>query len=277
MSDEVEKEVTSEEVPESSEEGQVVSEAQVEDPDYSAEELAKAQANGYNPDDEKGLSPGEFNRNGSFIKKIDKQNRAIKNLKYTVHELKAQMVEAQRRGYEEGLRALEAQRKEAVRYGNEEEFNRLDTEVNQMKTNMANLAPEVPPEQQEFIERNKDWFFADSAKGKVIHDKVTEFVSGLPAHMSPDDKMRQIEEYIELAFPNRSNSTVAKKETVQPKPKPVPTVASGSPGLKSSQGKYTIDDLDEHGKIAFSRIRNNDPKFTVDEYVALLQRGNKYV
>ncbi len=85
--------------------------------------------------------------------------------------------------------------------------------------------------------------------------------------------MQRIEEYVDLKYPDRKSSG-SKKETTA-KAKPVVAVASGSPGLKTSQGKYTLDNLDEYAKEAFQRIRNSNPKFTVDEYITLRQRGKR--
>lgn len=264
MSDEeVSKEDVAEEAPQEEVVDEGIPKEKIEEAvqrDYAPELLERAKAmGGYDPNHEKGLSPGEWIRNKSFFKKIDVMNKRI-------NDLTTQIQEAQKRGYEEGLKALDAQRHAAVEYGNVEEFKKIDAQMQdiQNRMNATTAAIVTDPAVIEFNERNKDWVYADTAKGKIIYDKVMDFSQNLPSYLTPAERVDQVEEYVKLSFPERNKT--------EPVSTPKSAVAPGhSPSVKSS-GKSSYNDLDQYQQEAYTRIKATNPKFTVSDYLDLFNR-----
>ncbi len=243
-----------------------VEEHSPDDPDYAKGELEKAVAKGYDPSDEKGLSPGEFNRNQSFFNKIKalkiEKTKEVSALKKQIDALANQVSAAERRGFDEAMKQLDAQRREAVRYGNVEEFDAVNVKMEELKAHTAAVSTNnLPLELQEFQERNKEWVNGDTAKGRVIYDKVQDFVKHLPSSLSLADKISQIEEYVDLTYPNRGADVKAKASKV---------AAGASPSMKKANHGTSIDELPEFYRARYEVIKKQNPSYTVDQYVTAI-------
>lgn len=279
MSDEIENEIEAPiEEPVVAEIKEEITAEVVDNPDYSPEEIAKAKADGWREDDEKGLSPGEFNRNRPFIEKMVQKSKTIENLRHQLTQIKRGVDEARRQGYEEGLRALDAQRKEAVKYGNIDDFERIDNEMQRVKEDYQNASKSDDntnhPDVVAFLERNS-WAREYTPDTAVIQDAANTFEQrldasrlqkGLPV-LSYAEKAEQIEQYVHKRFPEQFNRvpTVSKNATVAPA-----VAASGSPSIKEAPTKASINDLTDFQKERFTFLKQADPSITVDKYVEMI-------
>jgi hypothetical protein len=151
---------TSSEAPVKNEVTEVVSE---EKSQYSQEEQ-DAISQGWNPNYEgpDKRSAKEYLERGSFFKKIDAQNKEIKELKTLVKEVVDNGRKAQQAAYERALKQIEEQKLQALSSGDVDTYKQMEQhEVELKKQGLPQSMPqqqETPQELQEWADRNKAWF-----------------------------------------------------------------------------------------------------------------------
>lgn len=255
-----------------------------EDPDWSESELAEARENGYNPDDPKKLSPGEFNRRGPLfqhMKEIKQQAaKEMSELKKQLQEIKGQFTAQEQRGYERALKEIEHKRMQAVEIGDTQTFLELDKEREELQA-AASQGNKTPPAQAlsaealEFQARNASWLNDTSAEAFAMQMDASQAcaqANGLRSlqgqdRMTERQEARFIEDFVKLRYPHRFQNPA--------KDKPAAVERSSSTKIgSSSKGKLSATDLPAGGiRDGYHEIVKDSPEFTVEDYVNVLRKS----
>jgi len=266
------------------EEIQAVLEAHAGDPDWSVEEIKKALEDPHAKYNPKGpRSPGEFNRNGSYLNKIkdmkSQHTREMNMLKRQLDELKSHMTKNEQRNIQKEAQEIQAKRLAAVEYGDKETFVALDNQFAELQQRMQEAAPPAPigqpvdmsEEMVAFYERNKDWVQGGDAEANVILMKAMDFENRLKAQRASMNKAplsdielaKNIEAYVHKEFPDKFRNTANRS-------RPAAVEQVDSPRIKPVENKVGLKDLNAFQREACQRFITDNPGSTVEEYISLM-------
>jgi hypothetical protein len=177
----------------------------------------------------------EFVDRGELFKKIDDQNRTVKELKKALDDMKRHHGAVRETEYAKALATLKAQKTVALEEGNAAQVVQLDDQIDLVKEEQRNLKtepqePQVNPQFTEWVDRNK-WYegnqpmraYAD-ALGRDLAYKG----------LSPVEVLKEVERQVRMEFPN--------KFTNPNRGKPGAVEGSSGKGNKASDSFVLSDD-----------------------------------
>lgn len=210
------------------------------------EDVRDAVEHGWKPDGE--YSARTFNKIGKTIASkyaVENENKVLKTELVELKKGVETLVEHNKRLAElkrqEDLQVLEQQRIEAISVGDVDKALRLEEHKKTYEVPVPVNNTEVVKTEQEFRERNKDWFNTDTSENYQMSKEVYQIVDNIKktAPNTPPAEMARVVEYeIQAKYPHRFSSS-----------KTVPAV-SGS--MKKSTSSHDEDDYKFHNLDATS-------------------------
>lgn len=173
----------------------------------------KAMAEGWVPQDEWEGDPDqwrpakEFLDRGELFKKIEDQNRTIKEFKRVLEDMKQHNAKIREVEYQRALKALKEQKKEALENGDADAVVRLDDQIDLVKEEQVKLqrqpqvadTGEVNPELAAWIDKNK-WYETDRAMKAYADDLGRELaLRGQP----PSEILKEVERQVKTEFAHK--------------------------------------------------------------------------
>lgn len=243
---------------------------QSQKPELTAIEL-KAIEGGWVPQDEWDGDPDqwrparEFLDRGELFKKIEDQNRTIKEFKKALQDFQSHHTKVRETEYKRALEALKAQKKTALEEGNADAVVAIDDRIDLVREEQSRLR-ETPqtqvdsspnPEFISWVERNK-WYENDRAM-KAFADEL-----GRELHLrgnEPADVLKEVERQVKAEFshkfrnPNRDKSAAVE----------------GSSAKGSGKGSDSYQLSDEERRV-MQRFIRTIPGFSEKDYIAELKR-----
>jgi hypothetical protein len=164
----------------------------------------------FNGDEHKWVDAGEFVRRGELFKKIDLQNKELKEVKQTIKLLAQHNARIKEDAYKQAIADLKAQKKEALLDGDADAVIEIDEQLidvkEQQKTFKNTVTQEIKqdveqlhPEFEAFIRRN-GWYTTDEPM-KAFADAVGRSLA--QAGKSPSEVLSLVETRVREEFPNR--------------------------------------------------------------------------
>lgn len=149
----------------------------------------------------------EFLDRGELFKKIEDQNRTIKEFKRALEDLKQHHARVREVEYKRALEALKQQKKAALEEGDAEAVIRLDDQIDLVKSEQNKLRqlPQVDvetapnPEFVAWVEKNK--WYETSRPMKVFADDLGRELA--MKGLSPSEVLREVERQVRLEFPEK--------------------------------------------------------------------------
>lgn len=192
---------------------EVKPETKVEEKHVLSETELRASDEGWVPEEEwtgdkdKWRPAKEFLDRGELFKKIDDQNRTVKELKRALDDMKRHHVSVRETEYARALQALKLQKKTALDEGDSATVIRLDDQIDLVKTEQTRLAytaqqPEVEelaPQFVRWVDNNK--WYETSQPMKAYADALGRDLAA--AGMKPDDVLKEVEKQVKQEFPNK--------------------------------------------------------------------------
>lgn len=207
----------------------------------------------------------EFLDRGELFKKIEDQNRTIKEFKKALQDLQSHHTKVREVEYARALNALKQQKKEALESGDADSVIKIDDQIDLVKTEQQNLKRQ--PAQQEFeepnpeftnwVDRNK-WYETDKAMKAYADSIGTDLAM---AGNSPSEVLKKVEQLVKQEFtrkfknPNRD--------------KPGSVEGSTNKGSKAGSDSYSLSD-DE--RRVMQRFIRTIPGFSEKDYIDELKR-----
>lgn len=191
--------------------------------ELSIEEQARKQ--GWRPkeefdgDEEDFVSAEEYVGRSPLYRKINKQNKEIRELQEAFKELGSHMKKREKLAYERAIKELAEERSVAVQNGDTDTFNKIDTELESLKQQMQEVKPEetrivepvkqAPPEVDAFVKRNK-WFNGDSVEDKIMTSAAYTIDDNIKRNnpdISTAEEMNLLEKELMKMFPHKYQNT----------------------------------------------------------------------
>jgi len=162
----------------------------------------------FNGDEHKWVDAAEFLRRGELFKKIEVQNRELKDVKRALMDMKKLHADVREVEYQRALETLRAQKKSALEEGDADAVIAADDRIDLIKEQQRQLKTEPEPsieagEQHpifvEWTARNS-WYtsstpmkaFADALGAELARDGLT-----------PPQVLKKVEEEVRKEFPNK--------------------------------------------------------------------------
>jgi hypothetical protein len=162
----------------------------------------------FNGEEHKWVDAAEFLRRGELFKKIEVQNRELKDVKRALVEMKKLHSSVREVEYKRALETLRAQKKSALEDGDADAVLAADDRIDMIKEEQRKLQsePEIQIESGEqhpvFVEwtARNSWYttqapmkaFADALGAELARDGLT-----------PPQVLKKVEEEVRKEFPNR--------------------------------------------------------------------------
>jgi hypothetical protein len=214
----------------------------------------KAMDEGWVPKDEWEGDPDqwrpakEFVDRGELFKKIEDQNRTIKEFKRTLDDLKMHHSKVRETEYKRALEALKEQKKTAIADGDGERVVELDDQIDLVKDEQRNLNQPKPqervdspnPEFTAWMDRNK-WYQTKRPMKAFADDLGRELAA---RGNSPSEVLKEVERQVKQEFPNEFRNPNRDK----------PNAVEGSSGKGSvSKDTFVLTDTEKEVMNRFVR------------------------
>jgi hypothetical protein len=205
----------------------------------------------------------EFLDRGELFKKIEDQNRTIKEFKKALEDLKGHHAKTRDVEYRRALETLKAQKVQAIEDGDAQSVVKIDDQIDLVKEEQRKLAtqayepavPELNPEFVEWVDRNK-WYERDENM-KIFADALGQKLAA--AGNSPRSVLAEVERQIREEFPHKFKNPN--------RDKPGAVEGSVSKGGKSGS---TIQLTDEERRVMQRFVRTG--VMTEKAYIEELKR-----
>lgn len=166
--------------------------------------------NEYNGDPDRFVSAKEFIQRGEFFKKIDHQNRQIREYQKQVEHLASLSKKSFEAGVQKAMADLKQAKKEAFAEGDADKLIEIDEQMDHLKEQaqqlrreqtqqIAQTAQEIHPELQSFINRNS-WYENDKIMRAAADTIGVELAQ---SGMSATEVLREVEKRIKTEFPHK--------------------------------------------------------------------------
>lgn len=207
----------------------------------------------------------EFLDRGELFKKIEDQNRTIKEFKRALDDLKSHHAKVRETEYKRALEALKTQKKLALEEGDADAVVKLDDQIDLVRDeqNKLRLAPQAPhvddtpnPEFVSWVDKNK--WYETSRPMKAFADELGRELA-LRGN-SPSEVLKEVERQVRQEFPEKFRNPNRDK----------PTSVEGSSG----KGGKTTDkfELSDDENRVMQRFVRTIPGFSKEQYIEELKR-----
>ena len=229
----------------------------------------KAMEQGWVPEDQWDGEPEqwrpakEFLERGELFKKIEDQNRTIKEFKRALDDLKGNHAKTRETEYARALATLKQQKRTALEEGDAAAVIQLDDEIDLVKDEQTRLKQQnsqqtevgINPEFASWVDKNK-WYETNEPM-KAYADALGRSLA--VKGMSPSAVLQEVEKQVKLEFPN--------KFTNPNRNKPGAVEGSSSKGGKSG-GDVSLSD--EERRVMQRFVRTG--VMTEKDYIAELRK-----
>jgi hypothetical protein len=228
----------------------------------------KASAEGWVPKDKWEGDPAEWRDAQSFVdrgqlfKKIEDQNRTIKDFKRALAELQTHHAKVREVEYQRALDTLKAQKKQALEDGDADGVVNIDDKIAAVRDaqkqiqNVPQPSTEPAPQFVEWADRNK-WYNTDE-DARAYADGIGRSLA--MKGMSPDDVLKEVEVRVKKNFPQLFRNPN--------KDKPGAVESSSNRGGKESSSFS----LTEEERRVMQRFIRTIPGFDEKAYITELKR-----
>jgi hypothetical protein len=228
----------------------------------------RASAEGWVPKDEWDGDPEqwrpakEFVDRGELFKKIEDQNRTIKDIRKALEDFGKHHAQVRDVEFKRALETLKAQKKDAIELGEADKIIDIDEKMDAVKDAQRQAAsrpvvniPDVPQENPVFLAWvNRNNWYRNNAAMRAYADRLGNEI-GSRENLSPTDLLSRVEAEIKKEFAHKFENPNRNK-------------ASGVEGSTNKGTTRKNDDIelsDDERKIA-ERFVRTIPGFTMEQY-----------
>ncbi len=200
----------------------------------------------------------EFLDRGELFKKIEDQNRTIKEVRRALDDLKSHHSKTRETEYARALQALKAQKKAALEDGDADSVIDIDDKIDLVKQEQSNLVKEVPsspeidPQFTEWVGKNK--WYDTSQPMRAYADALGRDLAF--KGLSPREVLKEVEQKVKEEFPHKFKNPNRE----------LPSAVEGSTN-KGSKGvaSFTLSDEERRVMQRFVRTGVMSEKEYTDE------------
>jgi len=229
----------------------------------------KAMEQGWVPEDQWDGDPEqwrpakEFLDRGELFKKIEDQNRTIKEFKRALDDLKGHHSKTREVEYARALEALKMQKQSAIEEGDGAAVIKLDDQIDLVKDEQQRLKQQsnqptediINPEFANWVDKNK--WYETSEPMKAYADALGRNLAA--SGLSPSAVLQEVEKQVKLEFPNKFTNPNRNK----------PGSVEGSSN-KGGKGNDSFSLSDEERRVMQRFVRTG--AMSEKDYIAELKR-----
>ena len=204
----------------------------------------------------------EFLDRGELFKKIEDQNRTIKDFKRALDDLKGHHAKTQATEYARALATLKQQKRAALEEGDAAAVIQLDDEIDLVKDEQTRLrqgesqqTEVINPEFASWVDKNK--WYETNAPMKAYADALGRNLAA--SGLSPSAVLQEVEKQVKLEFANKFTNPNRNK----------PGAVEGSSN-KGGKGNDSFSLSDEERRVMQRFVRTG--AMSEKEYIAELKR-----
>lgn len=245
-------------------------EPKVEEPKLSAAEV-QAMEQGWVPKEQWEGDPDqwrparEFLDRGELFRKIEDQNRTIKDFKKALNDLQKHHQSVRETEYKRAIEALKHQKKIALNDGDADTVVEIDDQIDLVKREQDKLrqepvkqeAEELNPEFAAWVDKNK-WYNSDEGM-RGYADGIGRTLA--KRGMSPAEVLKEVEKQVRENFPNKFRNPNRDK----------PGNVEGSSNQSGGKAGNSFQ-LSEDERRVMQRFIRTIPGFSEKQYIEELKR-----
>ena len=205
----------------------------------------------------------EFLDRGELFKKIEDQNRTIKEFKRALDDLKGHHSKTREVEYARALEALKMQKQSAIEEGDGAAVIKLDDQIDLVKDEQQRLKQQsnqptediINPEFANWVDKNK--WYETSEPMKAYADALGRNLAA--SGLSPSAVLQEVEKQVKLEFPNKFTNPNRNK----------PGSVEGS-SSKGGKGNDSFSLTDEERRVMQRFVRTG--AMSEKDYIAELKR-----
>lgn len=216
-------------------------------------------------EEHKWVDAGEFIRRGELFKKIEDQNRELKQVRQALVGFKDHYTKVKETEYQRALSSLKQEFKLANREGDFEKADRLETQIESVEQEAAEIRKTIVQPQQaeanpEFVSwvNKNDWYHSQ-AHMKTFADQVGIKFANLG--MSPREVLQKVDQEVRKEFPNKFTNPNREKGSAVADP------TSRASSRRSDSFELTDQERKVMNNLVASKV------LTKDEYIADLKKA----
>lgn len=147
----------------------------------------------------------EFLDRGELFKKIEDQNRTIKEVRRALDDLKTHHSKTRETEYARALAALKAQKKSALEEGDADSVIEIDDKIDLVKQEQSNLKketptePEIDPQFTAWVEKNR--WYDTSQPMRAYADALGRDLAF--KGLTPREVLKEVEQKVKEEFPHK--------------------------------------------------------------------------
>lgn len=238
----------------------------------------EALAQGWVPKEEfegdasKWVDAGEFIRRGELFKKIEHQNREIKEVRRALAAFKDHYTQVSEASYKKALADLKREYKQANREGDFEKADQLEEEIESVeqeaKTTLQQVKQvaqetQIHPEFASWVEKN-DWYATQPHMKTFADFKGLEFAK---LGLTPSEVLKKVEAEVRKEFPNKFHNPN------RDRPGAVESPGNTRNTTRGAKEDYALTPQEEAvmKTLLSERDKNGKPLITKEQYIADLK------
>jgi len=205
----------------------------------------------------------EFLDRGELFKKIDDQNRTVKELRKALEEMKQHHSSVRETEYKRALETLKAERKDALAAGDADQVVEIEDQIDLIKEEQQKLK-QAPKSQEDTPQLNPEFVaWVDKNRWYETNEPMRAYADALGRSLtlrgySPSQVLEEVSKQVKTEFPQKfRNSNRDKPGTVE---------GSSAKGGKNDTFVLT----DDERRIMNRFVRNN--VITEEQYIADLKK-----
>lgn len=217
----------------------------------------------FHGEEHKWVPADEFLRRGELFKKIESQNRELKDVKRALVEMKKLHSEVREVEYKRALETLRAQKKEAIEEGDAEAIIAADERIDLIKEAQSRLkqeieeAPQTGDAHPEFVAwKEKNSWYSSNAPMKAFADALGNDLAS--QGYSPSEVLKRVEQEVRKEFAHKFQNPRQSRQSVE-----------GTSGRGTGTGKG-FQLTPEQRKIMNTFVRSG--AMTEEEYIRDLKK-----
>lgn len=208
----------------------------------------------------------EFVGRAPLFEKIEHQNKQLKEINKVLSALKTHYTAREQAAVTRALNELKAARKEAITNSDGDAFDRIDTEIRRVESQVAEIdelqrnAPAEPEQRPEFVSWSKrnTWYETD-ADMRAFADSYGTAMAKKPG-ADPEAVLKNVEIAVRKAFPEKFRN---------PNKDDAPDIDSGSSAPRGAAREVKFTLTDQEAKIMKTLVSAGE--MTEKEYLSQLK------
>ena len=214
----------------------------------------------FSGDESKWIEAREFVERKPLYDRIHKLEQNNKRQSQTIHEVNDHISKVRKSEYERAMVDLEAKKKYAVETADSDEVRKVDSQIEDLKTQRPSGRNPLHPAIEQFLEDNQEWWKNEEMQDYAIarHDRIMQ-----AGNIDMENGLKKVLQEVRSRFPEKFENG----NRYQPS-----AVEGSRRSGKSSKSRFTPDDLSEAQRAIGDRWVRSGAMKNIQQYVDELHK-----